>query len=59
MTDNIHIDIAGDRQVGLRFDTFPEAIYADLRTAIDDLTRQVFALIQSKTPDRTGELLAQ
>lgn len=57
--DTIKIDIAGDRQVGLRFDEFPDALYEDLRQEIDGITVELFAMIQALTPERTGTLRSQ
>jgi hypothetical protein len=57
--DSIRIDVAGARQVGLRFDEFPDRLYDDLRVTIDDLSRQLFGLIRAKTPDLSGRLLGQ
>lgn len=57
--DTIKIDIAGDRQVGLRFDEFPDALYEDLRQEIDGITVELFAMIQALTPERTGALRSQ
>jgi len=56
---DIRFDIKNARQVGLRFDQFPPEIYDDLRIAINDLAHQLFALVQSETPDLTGQLRGQ
>lgn len=55
----IRFDINGDRQVGLRFDQFPAEIYDDLRGAIDELSQELFALVQAETPDLTGLLRSE
>jgi hypothetical protein len=57
--DTIHIDVAGDRQVGLRFEQFPEALYEDFRQEIDALSIELFALIRADTPELTGKMLSQ
>ena len=59
MAGEIHIDISGTRQVGLRFDQFPDALRDELRATIDDLANQLFAMVQARTPNRTGQLLGQ
>jgi hypothetical protein len=56
--DSIRIDIANARQVGLRFDTFPDALYEDLKTEINALSIELYARIQAATPNRTGALRA-
>ncbi len=57
--DTIKIDLAGVRQVGLRFDEFPDALYADLKQEIDALSIELLARIEAATPDRTGRLRSQ
>ncbi len=56
---DIRIDITGARQVGLRFEAFPDVLYDDLRREIDSLSTELFARVQAATPRRTGELLGQ
>jgi hypothetical protein len=56
--DSIRIDITGDRQIGLRFDEFPDALYEDLKSEIDALSAELFSRIQAATPNRTGQLLS-
>lgn len=57
--DSIHINVANTRQVGLRFDTFPDALYDGLRSEIDALSNELFARVRAATPDRTGRLRSQ
>jgi len=57
--DSIHIDLAGVRQVGLRFDEFPNALYADLKREIDSLSVELYARVQAATPSLTGQLRSQ
>ena len=57
--DSIHIDVTGVRQVGIRFDEFPEVLYEDLRAEITALGNELFALVQAKTPAYTGELRSE
>lgn len=59
MADPIRIDIAGDRQVGLRFAQFPGDLYDDLRNEIDDLSIQLAAMVQAAAPNATGKLRNQ
>jgi hypothetical protein len=54
--DAIHIDVTGDRQVGVRFEEFPDALYEDLRAEIDALAIELYARVVAATPDRTGLL---
>lgn len=53
---DIHIDVKGDRQVGVRFDEFPDQLYADLRKEIESLTSELLARVQAATPSKTGAL---
>lgn len=57
--DSVRIDISGDRQVGVRFETFPDALYEDLRKEIDSLSIELLARVEAATPDRTGRLRSQ
>jgi hypothetical protein len=57
--DTIHIDVTGARQVGLRFEEFPDALYAELRGEVDALSAELFAHIEAATPDRTGRLRSE
>lgn len=57
--DAIRIDVAGVQQVGLRFDSFPDVLYEDLRQEIDALSLELFARVGAATPTRTGALLSQ
>lgn len=57
--DSIRIDVTGDRQVGLRFDHFPDALYEDLRQEIEALSIELFTRVEAATPEKTGELRGQ
>ena len=57
--DLVRIDVTGDRQVGLRFDAFPDALYEDLKTEIDALATELYARIEAATPSRTGLLRSE
>ncbi len=57
--DTIRISVTGDRQVGLRFDNFPDALYEDLRSEIDALSSELFTRVQAATPSLTGQLRSQ
>lgn len=57
--DSIRISIAGDRQVGLRFDAFPDQLYDDLRGEIEALSRELYSRVKGATPSDTGELRSQ
>ena len=54
--DSIRIGLTGDRQVGLRFEEFPDALYDALRQEIDSLTTELFARVVAATPSKTGGL---
>ena len=55
----IRINVTGDRQVGLRFEEFPDALYADLHKEIDALSAELFARVEAATPSLTGQLRSQ
>ncbi len=55
----IHLDVTGTRQVGLRFDAFPDELRAALRQEIDALSLELFARVEAATPSLTGKLRSQ
>lgn len=57
--DTVRINISGDRQVGVRFDEFPDTLYEDLRAEIEELSTELFARVEAATPSRTGRLRSQ
>lgn len=57
--DSIRINITGDRQVGLLFDEFPDALYEDFRKAIESLTHELFSRVVAATPELTGALRSE
>ena len=54
--DAIRINLTGDRQSGLRFEEFPDELYAALKQEISALTYELFARVQAATPELTGDL---
>lgn len=54
--DTVRINIKGERQTGLRFEEFPDALREDLREEIDSLTADLFAKIRAVAPKETGDL---
>lgn len=54
--DNVRIDITGDRQVGVRFEEFPDDLKAELRSEIDSLSMDLLGLVQARIPKKTGDL---
>jgi hypothetical protein len=54
--DTIRIGLTGERQAGIRFEEFPDALYEELRKTIDSLTNELFARVVAATPDKTGDL---
>lgn len=59
MADAVRINIAGDRQVGLRFEQFPDQLYDALRDEIDSLAHDLFSSVGARIPERTGRLRSQ
>jgi len=57
--DTIRINVANDRQVGLRFEEFPDELYDALRAEIDVLARELFARVEAATPSATGKLRSE
>ncbi len=56
---DIHIDVRGARQAGIRFDTFPDALYADLKSEVDALSVELYTRVEAATPFATGLLRSQ
>lgn len=59
MADFIHIEVTGDRQVGLRFEEFPDELYQQLKAEIEALATELYARVEAATPSRTGRLRSQ
>jgi hypothetical protein len=59
MSDEVRIGIDGDRQIGLRFEEFPDHLHDDLRGEIDALSRELFGRIEAQVPSNTGKLRSQ
>lgn len=57
--DSIKATVTGDRQVGLRFEEFPDQLYDDLRREIDALAHELLGRIQAATPVLSGQLRSQ
>lgn len=55
---DVKIDVTGERDVGIRFAEFPDALYADLRVEIEGLGRELLARIEARSPEKTGALRA-
>ena len=56
MSDFIRIDVAGDRQAGIRFEEFPDALRDDLRKEISALSLELFGRIEARVPRLSGDL---
>lgn len=54
----IYSDITGARQSGLTFDRFPDALRGLLVTEITSLGAELLAMVEGRTPERTGALRA-
>lgn len=59
MSDEVRIDLDGERQTGLRFETFPDALRDELRGEIDSLSHELLARIEAVIPEKTGKLRSQ
>lgn len=57
--DNIHIDVTGVRQVGLRFEEFPDLLYDEMKAEIEALSTELLLRIEAATPSDTGLLRSQ
>jgi hypothetical protein len=57
--DAIRVNVTGERQVGLLLEEFPNAFYDALLREVNALTRELLALIQARTPTRTGQLRSE
>jgi hypothetical protein len=57
--DTIRFDVVGAREVGQRFDEFPQELHDDLKREIEALTAELFAMVESATPQRTGKLRSE
>jgi hypothetical protein len=56
---DVHIDVKGVRQVGIRFAEFPDDLYDALKQEVDALTTELFARIEAATPSLTGRLRSE
>lgn len=54
--DTVRIDVKGDRQAGLRFEEFPDALREELREEIDSLTSELYTRIGTVIPNKTGDM---
>jgi hypothetical protein len=59
MSDEVRIDIAGDRQAGLRFEDFPDHLHDELRGEIDALSHELLSRIEALVPEKSGTLRSQ
>jgi hypothetical protein len=57
--DSIGIRVTKDREVGLRFDAFPDNIYEALSIEVNALATELLARVQAATPSLTGKLRSQ
>lgn len=56
---DVHVGITGAQRVGIRFDEFPDELYAALKAEIGALTEELFARVEAATPSRTGRLRSE
>jgi hypothetical protein len=59
MADQISIDVSGARQVGIRFEQFPQNVYDRLVAAVQEKTDELLARVEAATPTLTGRLRSQ
>ena len=59
MTDGVAIVTRGDKELGLRFDTFPAGLQSKLETRIRGLTQTLEERIEAATPKKTGLLRSE
>jgi hypothetical protein len=50
------IELAGDREIDLRFETFPERARAALEARIGGLTQSLLARVKGDEPEKSGRL---
>lgn len=55
----VSVEVAGTREVGLRFDAFPDALHEALAAEIGRLGEELLALVEAATPSRTGQLRSE
>lgn len=56
MSEDLGVYITGAREMGLRFERFPETLRADLVPVIGELTAETLAMVEALLPNRTGRL---
>lgn len=59
MSDQIRIELDGDRQTGLRFEEFPDAMHDALRNEIDEISHELMVRIEAAIPQKSGKLRSQ
>lgn len=56
MSSGVTVTTHGDRELALRFESFPHALHDQLLARISGLTAQLLARVVSATPHLTGDL---
>jgi hypothetical protein len=54
--DAIRINVTGAQQAGVRFEEFPDDLYADLKKEIEALSNDLFVGVEANAPEKTGDL---
>jgi hypothetical protein len=53
---DISVIVTGDREVGLRFEQFPQELHEQLKAAIEGLTGELADRVRAAVPRKTGKL---
>lgn len=53
---NLGLELTGDREVTLRFETFPQAVHARLLAAMQQIEQRLQAAVIAAQPSRSGAL---
>jgi hypothetical protein len=59
MADDIGVAITGDREVGIKFDTFPAQCHDELLAVVQADTPQLASRVASAAPSLTGKLRSE
>lgn len=59
MADLLGLEIAGERQLALRFERFPEIARQRLRGALEGIEARLEAAVRAAEPSRSGELRSE
>lgn len=57
--DSVKVEVTGARQVGVRFEEFPDHLYEALRAEIHAIGDELLELVKAATPQKTGKLRSE